>query len=105
MTPGVEHVPLVSTLIRRIDPRRDVTCMRGVFRIGEARDRLVRVEVAAGRNPQPARVAAKVHVYLAAPRLEPDEADQVAAVAADRVDVDIAPADARVQRVGHPTRA
>src|SRR5919198_4935581 len=105
MTPRVEDVPEIDTLIRRVHACSDVTCACDAFLVGEARHGLVRVEVAAGWDPRAPWIAAEVHVHLAGPRLEPNEADQVAAVAVDAVDVRVRTADARVERVGHPARA
>src|SRR5438132_1561892 len=81
VTPRVEHVPLVGALVRGVDARRDVTRAHESLGIREARNRLVGGEVAAGRNLRVAGIAAEVHVHLAGPRLEPDEADEIAAIA------------------------
>src|SRR5207247_10625494 len=104
-TPRVEQVPLVGALVRRIDVHDDATRTNGAVRIGEARNRLVGVEVATCRNPRPARISPEVDVYLAAARLTPDETDQIAPVATDGLAVCVPPADPRVQRSRHPGRA
>jgi hypothetical protein len=105
VTPGVEQVPLIGTLVRRVKTGGDVTPAQESLRIGKARNGLVGGEVAAGRNLRVAGITAKVHVHFARPRLEPDEADEVATVAADGLAVGVASADPGVQRVGHPGRA
>ena len=87
------------------DPRVDLSGMCRPFQVGEARDRLVGVEIAAGRDPQAPRIAAEIHVHLPTARFEPDEAEQVAAVRANRVDVGVRAAYVRVERSGNPTRA
>src|SRR5205807_1103726 len=97
-TPCVEHVPLVDALVCRIDACRNATRVHGALQVREAGDGLVRVEVAARGNPDDPWVAAKVDVHLATTRLEPHEADQVAAILADLVDVRVRTADVRVER-------
>jgi hypothetical protein len=105
VTPGVEHVPLIGTLVCRVDPSGDVTRAYPSLGIREAGNGLVGREIAAGRNLPVAGVTPEVHVHLAGAGFEPDKADQVAAVAADGLAVGVASADPGVQRVGHPGRA
>src|SRR4051794_1662521 len=58
------------------------------------------------RDGGAAGIAAEVHVDVAAPEVAVlEEADEVAAVLVDRVDVDVLAADLCVERVRHPRRA
>src|SRR5439155_2744916 len=95
--PRVEHVPLVGALVRSVNARGDVTRAHASFRIREAGNRFVGVEVWARRDLRLARVAPEVHVDLTGSGLKPDEADQIAAIAAHGLAVAVASADAGVQ--------
>src|SRR2546423_4641 len=75
------------------------------MRVGEAGKRALADGSGAVRDLRPARIAAQVDVQLTAAVLEPYEADEIAAVGRDRVDVVPLPLDHPVERVRHPAGA
>src|SRR6266511_4018607 len=85
--PCVEDVPLVRVLIDGVDRGVDAVRTDVAARVAEARDplALLRVRVDALRNRSTSRIAAQVHVQLAAggarARLLPDPALEIAPVA------------------------
>src|SRR4051794_40560756 len=103
--PGEQHVPLVGSLVHRVDGRVDSVRANVAARVGEARHRVLADVAGAARNCAPPRIPAQVDVQLAAAALEPDEPDQVAAVTGDRVDVVPAAPDLPVERIRHPAGA
>src|SRR6266480_1106709 len=108
VTPGVEHVPLIGVLVDVVDGCGPAAKAHGAGRVAEARDQLsfLRVRVHTLGYTSTSRIAAKVHMLLAArcprPGLLPHPAEQVAAVAADLVDVVPAAADHAVERIRQP---
>src|SRR5919201_6836684 len=86
VAPRVQQVPLVGAVVDGVeggvDPVRAVR-PAPIFEAGDARDVVL---AGADGDTRAAGVRTQVHVLLLA-RLLPDEADQVAAVPADRVDV------------------
>ena len=112
VAPSEQQVPLVGVLVDRVERGRDPLRVVAAARVGEARDRrVVAAALGAARDLRHARVAAEVDVQLTARavdpdlRLLPDEALEVAAVAADRVDVVPATADLRGQWIRQPAGA
>src|SRR5581483_1444324 len=76
-------------LVHRVDGRRDPALANGAALVAEARNPLLH-ELPAGRvllhapgNRRAAGIAAQIHVHLAALRLRPGEAREVAAVLRD----------------------
>src|SRR6187551_2456189 len=97
--PRVEDVPGVGALVDRVDvdsPAGDLPCTPLA---AEAR------LAVAGRHLRFAGIAAQVHVHLAGVALEPDEADEIAAVFRHGVDALPLAADPADEWVGKPTRA
>ena len=103
-------MPLVGVLVDGVDRRRDPVCPHDSAGIREARDEcaLRRIVVDALRDARAARISTQVHVQLAPRRAEsrllPHPALEVAAVAANLVDVVPAAADHAVERIGKPRR-
>src|SRR5205807_948782 len=110
VAPGVEHVPLVGVLVDVVDHRGDSRFAHLPARVAEAWDQLagVRVGVHALRYANTVRIAAQVHVLLAAggawAGFLPYPAHEVAAVLADLVDVVPAAPDHAVEGIRYPRR-
>ena len=113
-SPGVEDVPHVGALVRRVDRDGLSPHFLSPHVVAEARDLLPnrlpgdRQGVLAGRDPGGARIAAEVHVYLlddSTSRLEPRPADEIGAVRIHGATVEEPPGELSAQRMRKPRRA
>ena len=99
-------MPLIRPPVRLVDGRANPVRAYVADRIAETPDGPVSNGGGTTRNRRPAGIAAEVDVHVAAALVAViEEADEVAAVLADRVDVLPVAADLRVERVRHPGRA
>src|SRR5947209_9379079 len=104
--PQEQDVPLVGALVHLVDGGADAVRRHVADRVGEAGHLRVSHLSRARRDRRAPRIAPEVHVHVAASEIAVlEEAHEVAAVLADRVDVLVLPADVRVERVRHPRGA
>src|SRR4051794_6941491 len=106
VAPGEQDVPLIRALVDLVDRRVDPVRLHVRDGLAEAGDLALADGRGTARDRGAPRIAAEVHVHVAAPEIAVlEEADEEAPVLADRVDVLVLAADPRVERVRHPGRA